>query len=170
MPPFSGPPEPLQAIYNTYPFSRCYIYIYIYQVLYIYIYNTYPFSMPALYFTARNPRPESLFHKSRPPASLFSFLFSLPTTDIMNPPPPFIAAASSLSEHAHQCALLGRHMELLLRRAAGSCREESMQLYEQLVAQQERLLADMRAALLAMEEAEGKQLGEWPHGPLRSAP
>ena len=40
-----------------------------------------------------------------------------------------------------------------------------MPLYRQLAAQQGRLLADMRAALLAMEAAEGEQLGEWPHGP-----
>ena len=82
----------------------------------------------------------------------------------MDPPPP-LSAASSLSERAYQCALLGRHMELLLRRAAGSCREQGMQLLGQLAAQQERLLADMRAALLAMEAAEAEQLGEWPHAP-----
>ena len=82
----------------------------------------------------------------------------------MDPPPPF-SAASSLSERAYQCALLGKHMELLLRRAVGSCREQGMQLFGQLAAQQERLLADMRAALLAMEADEAEQLGEWPHGP-----
>ena len=85
----------------------------------------------------------------------------------MEPPP--LSAASSLSERAYQCALLGRHMELLLRRAAGACREQGMQRYRQLAAQQERLLADMRAALLAMEAAEGEQLGEWLHA-MRSAP
>ena len=71
-------------------------------------------------------------------------------------------AASSLSERAYQCALLGRHMdsELLLRRAAGSCREHGMQL----AAQQGRLLANFRAALLALEAAEDEQLGGWPMG------
>ena len=71
--------------------------------------------------------------------------------------------ALPLPVRAYQCALLGRHMELLLRRAAGSYREEGTQLYQQLAAQQERLLTDMRAALLTMEAAEGEQLGEWPH-------
>ena len=81
----------------------------------------------------------------------------------MDPPPP-LSAASSLSERAYQCALLGKHTELLLRRATGSRREQGMQLLGQLEAQQERLLEDMRAALLAMEAAEAEQLGGWPHG------
>ena len=77
-----------------------------------------------------------------------------------------------LYEKASQLLHAAGSVELLLRGAAGASRELGRQLYRQLEAQQGRLLADMRAALLAMEAAEGEQLGECPHAicPLNRPP
>ena len=69
------------------------------------------------------------------------------------------ASVLSLSEQACHCALLAEHMEfIIMRSAAGACREQCIQLYQQLAAQQRVLLAEMRVA--TMETFDDEHLGE----------
>ena len=67
----------------------------------------------------------------------------------------------ALSQQSAQAALLAGHLELLLKGApAGAPREANMQRYRQRAEQQQQQLVDMRADLLAVQDAPRGWLGE----------